>query len=112
MVWLKLIKKKGRLGNINNVFVFTKQYQQVYYTYIHSFTNDSNRVDWFFVMKTKLRSRFKVVKDGNDKITMRDDVFQLDKLIDPYRVTLFIELGENLNFHVTEHIYIDVDMIY
>jgi hypothetical protein len=111
MVWSKLIKKY-RLDNINNVFVFTKQYQQVYYTYTHSFTNYSNRVYWLFVVKTKPKSHFKVVKDGNDKVTMRDDVFQLDGLIDPYRVALSIELGENSNFHIAKHTYIDVGMIY
>jgi hypothetical protein len=43
---------------------------------------------------------------------MRDDVFQLDELIDPYRVALSIELGENSNFHIAKHTYIDVGMIY
>jgi hypothetical protein len=63
-------------------------------------------------VKTKPKSHFKVVKDGNDKVTMRDDVFQLDELIDPYRVALSIELGENSNFHIAKHTYIDVGMIY
>jgi hypothetical protein len=34
---------------------------------------------------------------------MGDDVFQLDELVDPYRVALSTDLEENLNFHVTEN---------
>ena len=39
------INKKDRLPNINNIFIFTIQYQQMYYTYTHSFRNNHNRVD-------------------------------------------------------------------
>jgi hypothetical protein len=38
-----------------------------------------------------------------------DDIFQIDKLIDQYRVALYIEL-ENLNFHVTENTYVNVNV--
>jgi hypothetical protein len=34
------INSKVRLHNINDVFVFAKQCQQVYYTYTHSFRKD------------------------------------------------------------------------
>jgi hypothetical protein len=44
---------KARLRNINDVFVFAKQCQQVYYTHTSSFKKDRLRVDWLFIMKTK-----------------------------------------------------------
>ena len=40
------INSKAILCNINYVFVFTKQCQQVYYTYTPSFKNGRSRVDW------------------------------------------------------------------
>ena len=40
---------------------------------------------------------------------MRDDVFQLDKLVDQYRVVLSTDLEENSNFRVVENTFIDVD---
>jgi hypothetical protein len=38
-----------------------------------------------------------------------DDVFQLDGLVDSYRVALTLELEENLIFHVDENIFVDID---
>ena len=49
------INSKARLRNINDVFVFAKQCQQVYYTYTPSFRKDRSRVDWLSVLKTKPR---------------------------------------------------------
>jgi hypothetical protein len=40
-----------------------------------SFRKDRSRVDWLSVVKTKHRGRVKVVQDGNDELTMGDDVF-------------------------------------
>jgi hypothetical protein len=39
------INSKTRLRNVNDVFVFAKQYQQVYYTYTPFFRKDYSRVD-------------------------------------------------------------------
>ena len=39
------IDKRGRVININDVFVFSKQYQQMYYIYTLSFRKDHNTVD-------------------------------------------------------------------
>jgi hypothetical protein len=39
------IDKRGRVININDVFVFSKQYQQMYYIYTPSFKKDHNTVD-------------------------------------------------------------------
>ena len=61
-------------------------------------------------MKTKLRGRVQVVQDGNDEVTVEDDVFQLDELVDLYRVAPSTNLEENLNFHVAESIFVDVDV--
>jgi len=56
------------------VFIFAKKCQQVYYTHTFSFRKDHSRVDWLFVVKTKLRGCVKVVQDGNDELTIGDDL--------------------------------------
>jgi hypothetical protein len=61
-------------------------------------------------MKTKLRGRVQVVQDGNDEVTVEDDVFQLDELVDLYRVAPSTDLEENLNFQVAKSIFVDVDV--
>ena len=55
------INSKARHRNVNDVFVFAKQCQQVYYTYNPSFRKDRSRVDWLSVLKTKPRSHVEVV---------------------------------------------------
>jgi hypothetical protein len=55
------INSKARLCNVNDVIVFAKQYQQVYYTYTPSFRNAYSRVEWLSVVKTKPYGRVKVV---------------------------------------------------
>ena len=49
------INSKARHHNVNDVFVFTKQCQQVYYTYTPSFRKHRSRVDWLSILKTKPR---------------------------------------------------------
>ena len=61
-------------------------------------------------MKTKHRGHVEVIQDGNDELIMRDDVFQLGELVDPYRVTSSNDLEENSNFCIAENIFIDVDI--
>jgi hypothetical protein len=78
------VNKKIRLRNINNVFVFAKQCQQVYYNYTPSFRNDHNKNNRLFIMKTKPMSHIQVVHDGNEKVTRGEDIFQLDELVDLY----------------------------
>jgi hypothetical protein len=56
-------------------------------------------------VKTKHRGHVQVVQDGNDKVTMRDNVFQNHELIDTYRVTLSTNLEENLNFYIVENFF-------
>jgi hypothetical protein len=46
-------------------------------------------------VKIKLKGHVKVVQDGNNEVTMRDDVFQLDELVYPYQVALSTEIEEN-----------------
>ena len=104
MVCSKLIQ---RLRNVDDVFVFAKQCQQIYYTY---FRNDHSRVELLSVVKTKLKGRVPVVLDGNNELTVRDDVFQLDQLVDPYRVALSNDLEEKLNFHNAKNTFVDVDV--
>jgi len=89
------INSKARLHNVNDVFVFVKQCQQVYYTYTIFFRKDRSRVDWLSVLKTKPRGRVEVVQDKNEDTSVWDKVFQVSELIEPYRVTPLIDLEEN-----------------
>jgi hypothetical protein len=103
------INSKARLRNINDVFVFAKQCQQVYYTYTPSFRKDRSRVDWLSVLKMKPWGRVEVVQDENTDTSVRDEVFQVSELVEPYRVAPSIELEENLNFRVFDDSFVDVD---
>jgi len=60
-------------------------------------------------VKTKTKSRVDVVHDGNDELTVGNDVFQLGELVYPYRVALSNDLEENSNFCFVENIFVDVD---
>jgi len=103
------INSKARLRNVNDVFVFAKQCQQVYYTYTPSFRKDRSRVDWLSVLKTKPRGRVELVKDENEDISVRDEVLQVSELVEPYRVAHSIDLEENSNFHVFNDSLVHVD---
>ena len=103
------INSKARLRNINDVFVFAKQCQQVYYTYTPSFRKDLSRVGWLSVLKTKPRGRVEVVQDENEDTSVRDEVFQVSELVEPYRVAPSIELEENSIFRVFDDSLVDVD---
>jgi len=103
------INSKLRHRNVNDVFVFAKQCQQVYYTYTLFFRKDRSRVDWLSVLKTKLRGRVEVVQDDNEDTSVIDEVFQASELVEPYRVAPSIDLEENLNFHVFDDILVNVD---
>jgi len=103
------INSKARHRNVNDVFVFTKQCQQVYYTYTPSFRKDRSRVDWLFVLKTKPRGRVEVVQDENEDTSVIDEVFQASELVEAYWVAPSIDLEENSNFHVFNGSLVDVD---
>jgi hypothetical protein len=60
-------------------------------------------------VKTKPRDCVQVVQEDNDELNMVDDVFQIDELVDAYRVAPSTNLEENLDFRLTENIFIDVD---
>ena len=68
------INSKARLYNVNDVFVFTKQCRQIYYTYTSSFRKDWSRVDWLSILKTKPIGRVKVVQDENEDTSVIDEV--------------------------------------
>jgi hypothetical protein len=40
---------------------------------------------------------------------VRDEVFQVSELVEPYRVVPLIDLEENSNFHVFDDSLVDVD---
>jgi hypothetical protein len=103
------INSKARLRNINDVFVFAKQCQQVYYIYTPSFRKDRSRVDWLSVLKTKPWGRVEIVQDENEDTSVRDEVFQVSELVEPYQVAPSIELKENSNFCVFNDSLVDVD---
>ena len=71
------INSKGKLRNLNYVFVFAKQCQQVYCTYTPSFRTDQSKVDWLLILKTKPRGHVEVVYDENKDTSVGDDVFQV-----------------------------------
>ena len=60
-------------------------------------------------MKTKLRGHVEVVHNGTGELTVRDEIFQLGELVNPYRVASFNDLEENLNFSIANNIFVDVD---
>jgi len=82
------INTRARFCNVGDVFIFAKQCKWVYYTYNFFFRKDHSIVDWLSVMKTKPTVRVQVFQDGNNKVNTGDDIFQLDELIDPHRVTM------------------------
>ena len=102
------INSKARVCNVDNVFVFAKQCQQVYYTYIHSYKKDRSRVNWLSIVKTKYKGCVDVVQDRDNELTMEDDVFQLE-LVDPYRIAPSNNLEEGSNFHIIVNIFVDVN---
>jgi hypothetical protein len=61
-------------------------------------------------VKTTPKGRVQVIQEGNDKVNIRDNINQIDELIDAYRVILSNDLEENLNFCVAENIFVDVDV--
>ena len=102
------INSKARHRNVNDVFAFANQCQQVYYTYTPSFRKDRSRVDWLSVLKTKPKGRVEVVQDENEDTSVIDEVFQASELVEPYRVAPSIDLEENLEFCVFNDSLVDV----
>jgi len=67
----------------------------VYYTYNPFFRKDRSSADWLSVVKIKSKGRVKVVQDGNDELTIRNNVFQLGEFVDLYWVASSNDLEEN-----------------
>ena len=61
------------------------------------------------VLKTKPRGHVKLVQDKNEDTSVRDEVFQVSELVEPYRVAPSIDLEENSNFRVVDDSLVDVD---
>ena len=62
-------------------------------------------------LKTKPRGRVEVVQDENEDTSVRDEVFQVSEVVEPYRVTPSIELEENSNFRVFDYSLVDVEQM-
>ena len=60
--------------------------------------------------KKKPRGHVEVVQDENEDTSVRDEVFQVNELVEPYRVAPSIELEENSNFCVSDNSFVDVDV--
>jgi len=67
-------------------------------------------VDWVSVLKTKHRGRVELVQDENEDTSVRDEVFQVSELVEPYRVAPSVDLEENSNFRVFDDSLVDVDV--
>jgi hypothetical protein len=59
--------------------------------------------------KNETQGRVEVVQDEYEDTSVRDEVFQVSELVEPYRVAPSIELEENSNFHVFDDSLVDVD---
>jgi hypothetical protein len=104
------INSRARLRNVNDVFVFTKQCQQIYYTYTPFFRKDRSRVDWLSILKTKPRGHVEVVQDENEDTRVRDEVFQVSELVEPYRVAPSTEIEElNVVLSTSKQANVDAD---
>ena len=58
----------------------------------------------------KPRGRVEVVdQDENKETSVRDEVFQVSELVEPYWVAPSIELEENSNFRVFDDSLVDID---
>jgi len=66
----------------------------------------SFKKDW-----SKSRGRVEVVEDENEDTSVQDEVFQVSKLFEPYRVASSIDLEENSKFHVFNDSLVDVDAV-
>jgi len=66
--------------------------------------------EWMLsILKMKPRGRVEVVQDENENTGVRDEVFQVSELVEPYRVAPSIELEENSIFCVFDDSLVDVD---
>ena len=64
------------------------------------------------VIKTKPRGSVEVIdQDENEETSVRDEVFQVSELVEPYRVAPSIELEENSNFCVSDDSLVDIDAL-
>jgi hypothetical protein len=59
--------------------------------------------------KNEPRGRVELVQDENEDTSVRDEVFQVSELAEPYRVAPSIDLEENSNFRVFDDSLVDVD---
>ena len=98
------------LHNVNDAFFSPKNTNKFITHTLFLYRKYHFRIDWLSIVKTKFRGRVQVVQDGNDKITTRDDIFQLDELVDPYWVVPSTNLEENLIFCVTENLFVVVNI--
>ena len=59
--------------------------------------------------KNETQGSCRACSDENEDTSVRDEVFQVSELVEPYRVAPSIDLEENLNFRVLDENLVDVD---
>jgi len=59
--------------------------------------------------KTKPRGHVELVQDENEDTSVRDKVFQVSELVEPYLVAPSVDLEENSNFRVFDDSLVDID---
>ena len=67
-------------------------------------------MNWLSVLKTKPRGRVELVQDENEDTSLQDEVFQVNELVEPYRVAPLVDLEENSNFRVFDDSLVNVDV--
>jgi hypothetical protein len=60
--------------------------------------------------ETKPRGHVEVIHDENENTNVQDEVFQVSKLVEPYRVAPSIDLEDNSNFCIFDDSLVDVDV--
>ncbi|KAL9403258.1 hypothetical protein Peur_000230 [Populus x canadensis] len=68
------------------------------------------KLRYFPITPRLQRGRVEVVQDENEDTSVRDEVFQVSEVVEPYRVAPSIELEENSNFRVFDDSLVDVDV--
>ncbi|KAL3568114.1 hypothetical protein D5086_030765 [Populus alba] len=98
-------KVKCYNGYFVNGYVFhTEEYGQGRKTYncgvcVKGSTSSQLEVDYYGRLE----------EDENEDTSVRDEVFQVRELVEPYRVAPSIELEENSNFRVLDDSLVDID---
>ena len=103
------INTKARLRNIDNVFVFFPSNTNKFIAHIlFPLKRIVLELIDYPLWKPNLGVMSKLFKIVTMKV-VRDNVFQIDELIDPYQIAPSTNLEKNSDFHVAEITFVDVN---